>query len=142
MIELIDESSLVSSSSAFQIVRAAEFALKEEGKAGSVAIEIVDEEEIQRLNREFRMKDAVTDVLTFPSWEGEPIKCPSDGFLGDIAICYPRAEEQAEEYGHSLERELSFLTIHGILHILGYDHIELEDEKIMFRALSFVIDIP
>ena len=115
------------------IVRAAEHALSEEHVHGSITVEIVDAQEIRRLNREFRMIDAVTDVLTFPCWEGEEIRSPKDGYLGDIAICYTRAAEQAAEYGHSLEREISFLTIHGVLHILGYDHMNREDEEVMFR---------
>ncbi len=133
MIEIIDEMQPIPDSAVMLLKRTAEHVLQEENAVGSVTIEIVDGEEIRRLNREFRNVDSVTDVLTFPAWEGEEIRTPKDGYLGDIAICYPRAREQAEQYGHSFERELSFLTVHGILHILGYDHMNPEEEKAMFE---------
>lgn len=113
------------------IRRAAEYVLLSEKVNASVNIVIVDEEEIRRINREFRNIDKVTDVLSFPAWDGSTYDL-TDGFLGDIAICLKRAEEQAKEYGHSLERELAFLTVHGMLHIIGYDHISPEDEAVMF----------
>lgn len=102
----------------------------------------VNEEEIKRLNREFRQVDAVTDVLSFPSLNdirGEKLCAKSfpdeveDGelFIGSIAICLKRAEEQAEEYGHSVERELNYLLAHGVFHLLGYDHIEESDKAEM-----------
>ena len=106
---------------------------------------LVSEEEIQRLNREIRGRDAVTDVLSFPALElvpGEPILAGEHGealdeedrlLIGSIAICKKRAEEQAEEYGHSFERELNFLAVHGVLHCLGYDH-ETDDERAQMRA--------
>lgn len=101
---------------------------------------LVDEEEIRRLNREVRGVDRVTDVLSFPSLDGikgEKLLADEHAdeldeeerlFLGSIAICEKRAREQAEEYGHSFERELNYLTVHGVLHCLGYDH-ETEEEK-------------
>ena len=103
------------------IRRAVEATLLREGAAGDVCVLITDAEEIQRLNAAYRNMDRVTDVLTFPAWEGDAILSPPDGYLGDVAICYERAEEQAQEYGHSLERELAFLSVHGALHLLGYD---------------------
>lgn len=107
------------------------FALAKNNVAGDVCVLITDAEEIQRLNFSYRQIDRVTDVLTFPAWEGDAILCPPDGYLGDIAICFERAQEQAEEYGHSLERELAFLSVHGALHLLGYDHMEPDDERKM-----------
>ncbi len=100
---------------------------------------IVDNDTIRELNREYRNKDSATDVLSFPLEEeveenGEPavVGGPSGRMLGDIVISIERAEEQAKEYGHSLDRELSFLLIHGLLHLLGYDHEKtLDAEKIM-----------
>lgn len=104
----------------------------------------VDEEEIRRLNCRIRGVDRVTDVLSFPSLEGIKGECLlSDEyadeldeenrlFLGSIVICGKRAQEQAEEYGHSFERELYYLTVHGVLHCLGYDH-ETEEEKSEMR---------
>lgn len=108
---------------------------------------LVDGEEIRRLNREQRGVDSVTDVLSFPSMElvkGEPVLAEEHGecleteengdrlFLGSVVICESRAREQAEEYGHSYERELFYLAVHGVLHCLGYDH-ETESEKAEMR---------
>lgn len=101
---------------------------------------LVDEEEIQRLNRDIRGVDRVTDVLSFPSLEGikgKPLFSDEYAddldeedrlFLGSIVVCEARARQQALEYGHSYERELYYLTVHGVLHCLGYDH-ETEEEK-------------
>ncbi len=101
---------------------------------------LVGEEEIRTLNREQRGVDRVTDVLSFPSMEdikGKPIvadehaeELDEEGrlYLGSIVICEKRAREQAQEYGHSYARELNYLTVHGVLHCLGYDH-ETEEEK-------------
>lgn len=114
------------------IRRAVSQALTNNGASGDVCVLITDAEEIQRLNASYRNIDRVTDVLTFPAWEGDAILCSPDGYLGDIAICFERAEEQAAEYGHSLERELAFLSVHGALHLLGYDHMQPDDEKKMF----------
>lgn len=109
----------------------------------SAEIIITDENEIQRLNRELRSTDKVTDVLSFPSLNltaGQPLlkkNFPADIdeegnlFIGSIAICKKRAEEQAEEYGHSLKREMNYLAAHGVCHLLGYDHIEEDDKKLM-----------
>lgn len=104
---------------------------------------IVTEEQIQTLNRTERGIDRVTDVLSFPSMEltrGEEIASAEHGeeideegnlFTGSIVICEKRAREQAEEYGHSYERELFYLTVHGVLHCLGYDHETEEDKREM-----------
>ena len=81
----------------------------------------------------------MTDVLTFPAWEGE-ISLSADGYLGDIMICYDRATEQAKEYGHSLTRELSFLAVHGVLHLLGYDHMTEADERIMREKQTAILE--
>ncbi|MDE6585548.1 MAG: rRNA maturation RNase YbeY [Clostridia bacterium] len=109
----------------------------------SAEIIFTDEEEIRRLNREMRQTDSVTDVLSFPSLDGIKGKkinkadfatdCDEDGnvFLGSIAICTKRAKEQAEEYGHSYERELHYLATHGLFHLLGYDHMTDEDKSEM-----------
>ncbi len=109
----------------------------------SCEIVTADEEEIRRLNRELRSVDSVTDVLSFPSLDGifgkKLLKkeftadCDEDGnlFIGSIAICVKRAEEQAREYGHSVQRELCYLAVHGICHLLGYDHIDDADRAVM-----------
>lgn len=103
-----------------------------------------DEDEIRRLNRENRKVDAVTDVLSFPAAgvsEGEVVKkknYPFDldefgrVFLGSIMICLKRAKEQAAEYGHSETREIAYLTVHALMHLFGFDHIE-ENDKIRMR---------
>ena len=131
MIEVQTELTGIADGARALIIRAVSAALENGGAGGDVCVLITDAEEIQSLNRNYRKIDRVTDVLTFPAWEGEAILCPKDEYLGDIAICYERAEEQAEEYGHSLERELAFLAVHGALHLLGYDHMTPEDEKRM-----------
>ena len=131
MTEIQTELEGIPSASRELIARAVDTALKSENAHGDVCVLITDAEEIQTLNRTYRAVDRVTDVLTFPAWEGDAILCPPDEYLGDIAICYERAAEQAEEYGHSLERELAFLAVHGALHLLGYDHMTPEDEKRM-----------
>lgn len=109
----------------------------------SAEVVFVDGDEIRRLNREMRGVDSVTDVLSFPSLEdirGVKLKkenyiteIDEEGnlFLGSIALCTARAAEQAEEYGHSYEREIYYLLTHGLLHLLGYDHIEEEDRREM-----------
>jgi probable rRNA maturation factor len=107
---------------------------------GDVCVLITDAEEIQRLNANYRGIDRVTDVLTFPAWEGDAILCPPDGYLGDIAICIDRAQEQAEEYGHSLERELAFLAVHGALHLLGYDHETPDGEADMHKKQDEILN--
>lgn len=98
-------------------------------------ITIVDKERIQEINREYRNKDSVTDVISFAFEEYQDFKYDDIRFLGEIYICYERCKEQAEEYGHSIQRELCYLSVHGLLHLLGYDHIKEEDKKVM-RALE------
>lgn len=96
-----------------------------------VSVVLADDEYIHQLNHQYRGKDCPTDVLSFALNEGEEpeiIDGPEVVLLGDIIISLETATRQAEEYGHSLERELAYLTVHGILHLLGYDHM-LEDEK-------------
>ena len=109
----------------------------------AVEVVFVDEEEIKRLNKELRSIDKVTDVLSFPTLDGVkgrtlskkdyPLDIDEEGrlLIGSIAICTKRAKEQAEEYGHSYERELHYLLVHGILHCMGYDHMTDEDKAEM-----------
>lgn len=109
------------------ITRAITATLAHAQVAGTVEVSVLvtNDDEIQRLNREFRQIDAPTDVLSFPAEaEGMRFVGPPDAarFLGDIAISYDRALAQASEYGHTPARELSFLAVHGMLHLLGYDH--------------------
>ena len=94
---------------------------------------ITDGETVQELNRKYRGKDEPTDVLAFALQDGEPFIAPPDGILhlGEVFISYPQAVMQAKEYNHPVEREMAILTIHGVLHLLGYDHEREEDEQAM-----------
>jgi probable rRNA maturation factor len=139
MTEIQTELEGIPSASRELIARAVDTALKSENAHGDVCVLITDAEEIQTLNRTFRKIDRVTDVLTFPAWEGDAILCPPDEYLGDIAICYERAAEQAEEYGHSRARELAFLAVHGSLHLLGYDHMTAKDEAAMCKKQDEIL---
>lgn len=117
--------------------RACSEALKAEGwDAAEVSVVVTGDEEIRTLNREFRGIDEPTDVLSFPleEWEGDPAEGVPVGeiLLGDVVISLERARSQADEYGHSLLRELGFLAVHGVLHLLGYDH-ETEDDRRAMR---------
>lgn len=104
-----------------------------------LSVTLTSKEQIHKLNKEYRNVDKETDVLSFPMFEKEEleeiiekqIKNPIEEVLGDIVICIEKVEEQAKEYGHSFERELSYMLVHGFYHIMGYDHIEDDDKKIM-----------
>lgn len=109
-----------------------------------VSVTFVDNDTIRELNREYRGIDRPTDVLSFPLWEPneEWIIDEEEEFvpLGDIVISIPKAKEQAEEYGHSLKREIGFLAVHGFLHLLGYDHETVDEEKEMFKRQEEILD--
>lgn len=139
MVDVFSETVALSDETLYGIARAAEAALAFEGRDGDLTVLIDTPEHIRELNRTFRKVDAVTDVLTFPAWEGE-ISLSADGYLGDIMICYARAVEQAQTYGHSLLRELSFLAVHGVLHLLGYDHMTEADERVMREKQTEILD--
>lgn len=112
----------------------------EKVKNANFSIVFVDNEKIQYLNKNYRDKDRVTDVISFAFEDNEKIVYNNMRFLGEIYICIPRMIEQANEYGHSEERELAFLTIHGLLHLLGYDHMTKEEEEIMFGLQEVVLN--
>lgn len=114
-------------------------------------ISVVSEQDIREYNLKERGKDSVTDVLSFPCFEGLRLPVSKEDFsaadtdckrviLGSIMICRKRAEEQAEAYGHSYAREIGFLACHGLLHLLGYDHIEPEDEREMISIQNSVLE--
>ncbi|MET1030529.1 rRNA maturation RNase YbeY [Domibacillus tundrae] len=110
-----------------------------------VSVTFVTNDRIQEINRDYREKDAPTDVISFAleeMGEDEVVITGADlpRILGDIIISIDRAKEQAEEYGHSFERELGFLTVHGFLHLLGYDHMNEQDEKEMFGRQKDILD--
>lgn len=108
-----------------------------------VNLTVVDNEEIHRLNLEYREKDSATDVLSFPMSDGEEFDINPETnriILGDIVISAEKAAEQAKEYGHSFEREMCFLATHSMLHLLGYDHEKsAKEEKIMFQKQDKIL---
>ncbi len=101
---------------------------------------IINNEEIHRMNKEYRGVDRPTDVISFALEDDDTFISTDVRVLGDIYISIDKAKEQAESYGHSLKRELSFLTIHGILHLLGYDHMTNEEEKEMFNLQEMILN--
>ena len=118
-----------------------------------VSLSFVGEDEIRELNKEYRDTDKVTDVLSFPTVDNPErgvIDLASHASdlnpetwllnLGDIIICLPRAKQQAKEYGHSLKREVAFLSLHSLLHLLGYDHMNQADEEQMTAVQNAVLD--
>ncbi len=117
---------------------------------GEVALTFVDNEAIQALNSTYRGLDQPTDVLSFAMndeveddldivFDAELEIEAGDVLLGDIVISVERAKEQADEYGHSLEREIGFLFVHGFLHLIGYDHQSEEEEKLMFSKQERIL---
>lgn len=116
----------------------------EEVEEGEVSVTFVTDEEIQEINRTYRDKDQPTDVLSFPMYEADEVEIEVADeeeplLLGDIIISIPRAKAQAEEYGHSFDRELGFLLVHGFLHLIGYDHDHEEAEQAMFAKQEEIL---
>lgn len=102
---------------------------------------IINNEEIHKINKEYRGIDRPTDVISFALEDYKDIKYENNyRVLGDIYISIDKVKEQAKEYGHSEKRELAFLAVHGLLHLLGYDHMEKEDEKVMFSKQELILD--
>lgn len=104
-----------------------------DAKESIFTIIFVTKEEIHELNKQYRGVDRVTDVISFALEDVNDVSLTDVRVLGDIYICIDRMKEQAIEYNHSETRELSFLTVHGLLHLLGYDHQTKEEEEIMFN---------
>lgn len=104
-----------------------------DAKESIFTIIFVTKEEIHELNKQYRGVDRVTDVISFALEDAHDVSLSDIRVLGDIYICIDRMKEQAIEYNHSETRELSFLTVHGLLHLLGYDHQTKEDEEVMFN---------
>lgn len=101
---------------------------------------LVDEKRIQEINKEYRSIDRITDVISFALEDYEDIVYEDYRLLGDIYICVQKVFEQAKNYGHSVKRELSFLAIHGLLHLLGYDHMDINEEKEMFSLQEEILN--
>lgn len=106
---------------------------------GIFSIIFVDDDKMHKMNYEYRGIDRTTDVLSFALNDDKTFKGNID-VLGDIYVSIPKMKEQAREYGHSEKRELSFLVIHGLLHLLGYDHMTKEDEKVMFGLQEEILN--
>lgn len=100
----------------------------------------VNSEEIHKINKEYRNVDRITDVISFALEDNKDISYKDFRLLGDIYIAIEVAYSQALEYNHSTEREVCFLSTHGLLHLLGYDHMKEEDEKIMFEKQKELLD--
>ena len=113
------------------------------GPKAEISILLCHNDYIHTLNKQYRNIDRPTDVLSFALNEGEEdgYDGPDTALLGDIIISLERAREQAEEYGHSLKREIAFLTAHSMLHLLGYDHMEPEEEKEMFAKQKEILEL-
>ncbi len=111
-------------------------------KVDNVTFEITfcDDNFIRQINKEYRQIDKVTDVISFAFEDNGQIMYNSERLLGEIYISIPTMIRQAKEYGHSEKRELSFLALHGMLHLLGYDHMEKEEEKIMFNLQELILN--
>ena len=145
LVEVSDETTTITENQMKQIDALLKHAATHEHLEGEleVSVTFVSDEEIRQLNHEHRGIDRGTDVLSFALNEGtEELAEPIEGMpnlLGDIIISTPRISEQAEEYGHSFERELGFLVVHGFLHLLGFDHMNAEDEKIMFERQEEIL---
>lgn len=145
-IDYVDETGAVSEEEIQQVLDLLQLAAKLEGvEAGSeVSLTFVSNEKIHEINREYRGIDRPTDVISFALEEmGEDeieiIGTNIPRVLGDIIISIPKAREQADEYGHSFMRELGFLAVHGLLHLLGYDHETKEEETVMFKKQEEIL---
>ncbi|WP_067837026.1 rRNA maturation RNase YbeY [Amphibacillus sediminis] len=146
-IDFHDQTNSVAEEHIDLIDRLLTYAAKEEGISPEVEVSVnfVDNQNIQELNRNYRQVDRPTDVISFALQEqgeeelaiiGEELPIT----LGDIVISVEKAQEQAEEYKHSLAREFGFLALHGFLHLLGYDHINESDEKEMFARQEALLN--
>lgn len=119
--------------------------LEQVDKPIEISVALVDNEKIQQLNLKYRKIDSATDVLSFPlvdnwkTWKPEPYE--KTMILGDIIISLERAVEQSNDYGHSLDREMAFLTVHGVLHLLGYDHDLDKKTELMRQKEEEVLSI-
>ncbi|MEH7254734.1 rRNA maturation RNase YbeY [Neobacillus niacini] len=147
MIDLVDETNQLPAEHLEEIEKLLNFAAEKEKieDNSEVSVTFVSNERIHEINREYRDKDAPTDVISFAleelgEGEIELVGAELPRVLGDIIISIPRAEEQAQEYGHSFIRELGFLSVHGFLHLLGYDHMEKIEEEKMFTRQKEILD--
>ena len=117
--------------------RAAQAALTQQSAQGELSVVLTDDAHLQQLNRDYLGIDAPTDVLSFPAEEMDPQSTPP--YLGDILVSVPRAAEQAQAAGHATEAEVQLLIIHGVLHLLGYDHAKRADKRRMWVAQAAIL---
>lgn len=146
-IDFIDETGEIEEAAIQLVENVLQFAAQKENidEGTELSVTFVDNARIQEINKEYRDKDAATDVISFAMEEMgeneiEIIGADLPRMLGDIIISIERTKEQAAEYGHSFNRELGFLALHGFLHLLGYDHMTESDEKIMFTKQKEILD--
>ena len=142
-IEIQDETGQVNEAQIALVKKLLHFASTEENvdESAEVSVTFVSNETIKEINREYRQKDYVTDVISFALNDDDSDTMIEEipNLLGDIIISYEKAIEQAEEYQHSLDREVGFLAVHGFLHLLGYDHMNESDEKEMFTKQEEIL---
>lgn len=146
-IDFLDEINELSDQEINQIEKLLNYAAEKENvqEGSELSVTFVSNDRIQEINREYRDKDRPTDVISFAleemgEGELEIVGVDIPRILGDIIISIPKAREQAEEYNHSFMRELGFLAVHGLLHLLGYDHMNEQDEKQMFDRQKEILD--
>ena len=139
-----EEEQVVSQEILDTMMKAAELCIDAENidvDRSEISVTFVDMEEIHQLNRDYREVHSPTDVLSFPQFD-DLNDLPEEGeiALGDVVICKDKAEEQAQEFGHSFEREIIYLFVHSVLHLLGYDHMDEDEKKIMRRQEEAVME--
>ncbi|RID89460.1 rRNA maturation RNase YbeY [Peribacillus asahii] len=146
-LDFIDETNEISEEVQKLVESVLQFAAQKEDieEGTELSVTFVDNARIREINKEYRNKDAATDVISFAleemgEEEVEIIGADMPRVLGDIIISIERTKEQAEEYGHSFDRELGFLALHGFLHLLGYDHMTESDERVMFTKQKDILD--
>ncbi|MFA1711587.1 rRNA maturation RNase YbeY [Peribacillus frigoritolerans] len=146
-IDLMDETNEVTEEAQQLVESILQFAARKENieKDTELSVTFVDNDRIREINKEYRHKDSATDVISFAleemgEDEVEIVGAQMPRMLGDIIISIERTKEQAEEYGHSFDRELGFLALHGFLHLLGFDHMNEEDEKVMFTKQKEILE--
>lgn len=146
-IDLMDETNEVTEEAQQLVESILQFAARKENieKDTELSVTFVDNDRIREINKEYRHKDSATDVISFAleemgEDEVEIVGAEMPRMLGDIIISIERTKEQAEEYGHSIDRELGFLALHGFLHLLGFDHMNEEDEKVMFTKQKEILE--
>ncbi|WP_339232212.1 rRNA maturation RNase YbeY [Bacillus sp. PS108] len=147
LIDIVDETGSVSEEMLKEVENLLQFAAEREGvqDQAEVSVTIVSNDDIHQINKEYRGKDAPTDVISFAleeegEGEVEIVGAEMPPVLGDIIISADRTREQAEEYNHSFKRELGFLAVHGFLHLLGYDHMTKEEEEEMLTKQKELLD--